>query len=150
MKSILSLILPGNPTDNANRRFLKGGRKAFAFAFGQPAFLGEDGSELGLNGLIPSDTQTDSTVTVALTKRVNYLTHTAATVTATLPLVSGELREIIVIKNGASGVTVTKATADASNIILSAASAAGSTNTVATATSARYLSNGTNWYRVAT
>lgn len=150
MKSLLSLILPSNPTDNANRRYLKNGRKAYAFAFGQPAVLGEDGTEIGLQGLLPADAKTDSTATVALNKRVNYLTHAAGTVTATLPLVSGDLREIIVIKNGANGVTVTKASADASNIILSAAAAAGSTNTVATATAARYLSDGTNWYRTDT
>lgn len=150
MKSLLNLILPENPSDSASRRYLKGGRKAFAFAFGQPAILGDSGSERGLLGLLPDDAQTDSTATVALTKRVNYLTHTAGTVTATLPPVSGELREIIVIKNGANGVTVTKASADAANIILSAAAAAGSTNTVATATAARYLSNGTNWFRTDT
>jgi hypothetical protein len=150
MKSLLSLVLPGNPNDNASRRFLKGGRKAYAFAFGQPAILGEDGSERGISGLLPSDDQTNSTATVQLTKRVNYLTHTAATVTAYLPPVAGELREVVVIKNGANGVTVTKATTDATNIILSAAAAAGSTNTVASATAARYLSDGTNWFRVTT
>ena len=147
MKSLFSLILPGNASQSASRRYLKGGRKGFAFAYGQPAVLGDDGSERGLQGLLPTDSKTDATNAVALNKRVNYLTHTAGTVTATLPSVSGELREIFVIKNGANGVTVTKASADASNIILSAAAAAGSTNTVATATSARYLSDGTYWYR---
>lgn len=149
MKSFLSLVLPANPRDNANRRFLKGGRKAYAFAFGQPAILGDDGSERGICSLLPTDDQTDSTQTVQLTKRLNYLTHSAiGTVIAYLPPVAGELREIIVIKNGTYGVTVTKATTDAANIIFSAAAAAGSTNTVATATAARYLSDGTNWYRV--
>lgn len=146
---LLSLILPGNPTDNVSRRYLKDGQRGFGFAYGQPAMLADDGVELGINVPLPADVQTDSTATVALTKRVNYLTHAAGTVTATLPSVSGSLREIIVIKNGANGVTVTKASADASNIILSAAAAAGSTNTVATATVGRYLSDGTNWYRVA-
>ena len=148
MKSLLSLILPSNPNGSANRRFLKGSRKGLGFAYGQLAMLGDDGSERGVVAPLPADTTTDSTATVALTTRVNYLTHAAGTVTATLPSVSGELREIIVIKNGANGVTVTKASADSANIILSAAAAAGSTNTVATATSGRYLSDGTNWYRV--
>jgi hypothetical protein len=147
MKSLLSLILPSNPNGSASRRFLKGGRKAFGFAFGQPAILGDDGSERGLVTPLPADTTTDATTTVALTTRVTYLTATS-TVTATLPLVAGELREIIVIKNGAAAATVTKASADSANIILSAAAAAGSTNSVATATSGRFLSDGTNWYRV--
>jgi hypothetical protein len=147
MKSLLSLILPSNPSGSASRRFLKGGRKAFAFAFGQPAVLGDDGSERGLQGLLPDDTVTDSGTTVNLTSRVTYLTSTS-TVTANLPLVAGELREIIVIKNGANAATVTKASADSSNIILSAAAVAGSTNSVATATAGRFLSDGTYWYRV--
>lgn len=148
MKSLLSLVLPANPRDNANRRFLKGGRKAYAFAFGQPAILGDDGSERGICSLLPTDDQTNSTAAVALTKRVNYLTYTVGTVTATLPPVAGELREIMVIKNGAQKVEVKKAAADASNIILSAGSPAGDANDVLTATAARYLSDGTNWYRV--
>ena len=150
MKSLFSLILPANASISANRRYLKAGRKALAFAYGQPVVLGEDGSERGIQGLISTDAQTDSTDTVALTKRVNYLTHAAGTITATLPLVAGELREIIVIKRGANGVTVTKASDDAASIILSAAAAAGSTNTVATNTAARYLSDGTYWYRTDT
>ncbi len=150
MKSILSLILPRNTTRSLNRRYLKDGRAAIGFAYGQPAVADEDGTERGLLGLLPADSQTDSTATVALTKRMNYLTHAAGTVTATLPLVSGQLRDITVIKNGANGVTVTKASADAANIILSAAAAAGSTNTVATATAANFKSNGTNWFRTDT
>jgi len=148
MKGFLNLILPGNPSDNCNRRGLKEGRRAFGFSFGQPAVLADNGVELGLNAPLPTDSQTNSTATVALTKRINYLTYTAGNVAATLPPVSGQLRDIWVIKNGASDAVVTKASTDATNIMRSALVAAGNSNTVATLTSARFLSDGTNWYRV--
>ncbi len=148
MKSILSLVLPENPRGDASRRFLKGGRKAFAFAYGQPAILGDNESQRGLQGLLPSDAQTKSDATVSLTKRVNYLTHTAATVEASLPPVAGELREIVVIKNGANAVNVNINSTDTGNICLSASAAATTKFVVATATSGRFLSDGTNWYRV--
>lgn len=148
MKSLLSLILPSNPSETASRRYLKNGRKAFAFAFGQPAILGDDGSERGLQGLLPDDSQTVTGATATLNKRVNYLTHTAATVEAALPPVAGELRDVTVIKNGANGVNVNINSADTGNICLTASAAATTKFVVATATAGRFMSNGTNWYRV--
>lgn len=148
MKGFLNLILPGNPSDNCSRRGLKEGRRAFGFSFGQPAILADDGTELGLSAPLPGDCQTADTATVSLNKRVNYLTYTTGTVTGNLPPVNGQLRDIYVIKRGTNDVAVTKASADAANIILSAAFAAASSSTVATNTSARFLSNGTNWFRV--
>lgn len=148
MKSLVSLILPSNPDISASRRYLKNGRKAFAFAFGQPAILGDDGSERGLQGLLPTDAQSDSTATVTLDKRVNYLSHAAATVEAELPPVDGELREVVVIKNGANDVNVNINSADTGNICLSASAAAANKFVVATATAGKFLSDGTYWYRV--
>lgn len=148
MKSLLSLILPGNPEQSASRRYLKGGRKAFGFAFGQPAILGDDDSERGLQGLLPDDAQTATGATATLSKRVNYLTHAAAVVEAALPPVAGELREIVVIKNGANAVNVNINSGDTGNICLSAAAAATTKFVVAAATAGRFLSDGTNWYRV--
>jgi hypothetical protein len=148
MKSILSLILPGNSDQSPSRRFLKGGRKAYAFSHGQPVILGDDDSERGIQGLISTDAKTDSTATVSLNKRVNYLTHTAAAVEAALPPVAGELRDVTVIKNGANAVNVNINSGDTGNICLTATAAATTKFVVATATAGRFLSDGTNWYRI--
>lgn len=142
---LLSLILP----QNANWRYLRGGRKGLGFEGGVLAtrVTGSTAS-VGVNAPISTDVTTDATNTVAITTRVNYLTHAAGAVTATLPLVSGDVREVIIIKNGANDVTVNINGADSGNIILSAGAAAGNSDTVSTATTARYLSDGTSWYRV--
>lgn len=142
---LLSLVLP----KNANWRYLKKGRKGLGFEEGvlSTRVTGSDYS-VGVNAPIPGEVTSDSTNTVAITKRVNYLTHSAGGVTATLPLVAGDLREVFIIKNGANDVTVNINGGDSGNIILSAAAAASNTDTVATATTARYLSDGTSWYRV--
>lgn len=147
MKGFLNLILPGNPSDNCNRRGLKEGRRAFGFSFGQPAVLADNGVELGLNAPLPSDVDTHSTTPVNLTKRLNYCTHTAAAQVVFLPPVAGQLRDVWVIKNGANQATVTINAADSGNIILSGA-VANTNSAVATTTTARFLSNGTNWFRV--
>ena len=75
-----------------------------------------------------------STTAVSVTAATRVLTVTGTTSTITLPAASGVLREVIVINGGSGAVTMS-------------ALAAGSA-TVSTATSARFLSNGTGWYRV--
>lgn len=142
---LLALILP----KNANWRYLKGGRKGLGFEDNVLAtrITGQTAS-IGVNVPTSTDITSDATNTVAIATRVNYLTHAAGTVTATLPPVAGDLREVIIIKNGANGVTVNINGADSGNIILSAGAAASNSDTVATATTARYLSDGTSWYRV--
>ena len=75
-----------------------------------------------------------STTAVSATATTRVLTVTGTTSTITLPAASGVLREIIVINGGSGAVTMSTL-------------AAGSA-TVANATSARFLSNGTGWYRV--
>lgn len=144
MKTLLSLILP----ENSTFRYLKNGRKGIGFIEGQLVTRSADGTIVGVSTPTAAETATDSTATVTLSQRVNYLTHAAATVEAALPPVAGELREVIVIKNGANGVNVNINSGDTGNICLSASAAATTKFVVATATAGRFLSDGTNWYRV--
>jgi hypothetical protein len=71
--------------------------------------------------------------TATISTRV-YVVSSGNTSTLTLPAASGVLREVIVI-NGGSGTAIMSTLA------------AGNT-AVTTGTSARFLSNGTGWYRV--
>lgn len=139
-----SIILP----NNAVWRYLAKGKSGIGFEGGVFATrkFGDEYAT-GVNVPVSTDIQTDSTATVELNKRINVCTHTAGTVTGNLPPVAGNLREIIVIKQGANNVTVTKDSGDAANIVKSAAGN-GNTATVTTATEGRFLSDGTYWYRV--
>ena len=148
MKSILALILPGNPTSNANRRYMKDGRRGFGFSYGLPAILGDADAETGLSTLLPDDAVTISTTPATLTKRMNYLTHAAATQVVYLPIVSGAVRDVWIIKNGANGATVNISASDSGNILKSGGAVAGTSATVATTATARFMSDGTSWYRV--
>lgn len=143
MKTILSLVLPVNAT----WRYINKGRKAIGFKAGTLVTRSATGVEIGVGQLASGDTQTLSATPANLTKRLNYCTHAAATQVVFLPPVTGELRDVWVIKNGANAATVTINAADSGNIILSGA-AASTTSSVATTTTARFLSNGTNWFRV--
>lgn len=142
MKSLLSLILPSNPSDNASRRYLKNGRKAFAFSFGQPAVLSDDGTERGLQGLLPADVDADVANAATITTRLSIASGTTPTIT--LPAVDGELREVILL-NGASG-NCTLDTAGSVKIFTGTADA--DTLVIATAKAVRLLSDGTRWYHV--
>ena len=91
--------------------------------------------KLSLNSVLGiAPTGEISTTAVSATATTRVLTVTGTTSTITLPAASGVLREIIVINGGSGAVTMSTL-------------AAGSA-TVANATSARFLSNGTGWYRV--
>lgn len=144
MKTILSLILP----ENSVFRYLKNGRKGIGFSEGQLVTRSAAGTVVGVSTPTATETVTNSTATVTITQRLNYLTHTAAVVEAALPPVAGDLREVIVIKNGANAVNVNINSGDTGNICLSAAAAAATKFVVATATAGRFLSDGTYWYRV--
>ena len=145
MKSILSLILPSNPNGSANRRFLKGSRKGFGFAFGQPAILGDAGAETGLQGLLPDDVQTAITADAGtVTQRcVKFSGRTAATA-ATIPSPDGELRELLIQNANTSSGIVTVATDPVTTI----GGAHVAPAAIAINTPARFLSNGTVWTRV--
>ena len=97
--------------------------------------------KLSLNavlGLAPTGEVTASAAgTIAITTRVLFISS-GTTSTLTLPAASGVLREVIVI-NGGSGT--------AAILTLVSGHAAAQSN-ILTAISARFLSNGTGWYRV--
>ena len=144
MKRILSLVLPTKST----WRYITKGRKGIGFKDGTLVTRSANGVEIGVGQLAVGDVSATLTATPAnLTKRLNYCTHTGAAQVVYLPLVAGELRDVWVIKNGAQQATVTINAGDSGNIILSGAAAA-TTSVVATTTTARFLSNGTNWFRV--
>ena len=86
-----------------------------------------------ISGLSASDITSAAAGTITISTRVLVISS-GTTSTLTLPAASGVLREVIVI-NGGSG------TAAVSTV------AAGS-GSVLTTVSARFLSNGTGWYRV--
>lgn len=86
---------------------------------------------IGPSGEITTDTDGGS---ITISTRVLVISG-GTTSTLTLPAASGTLREIIVINDGSGTATLP-------------ALAAG-TEAILTGTSARILSNGTGWYRVA-
>jgi hypothetical protein len=142
---MFSLVLP----QTAFWRYVSSGRKAIGFVGGvlcTKIFGATD--PVGVNTPLSTDVATDSTASVTMTKRIYVLTHAAAPVTAYLPPVAGDVRDVTVIKQGANDVTVTKDAGDAANIVKSPAGN-GDTATVTTATLGRFLSDGTYWYRVA-
>jgi hypothetical protein len=144
---IWSLQLPSNDDGNGLFRWRKKGYKRLGFLYGAMVVQHSDGTFVGATAApTPDEITTIAGTPATITTRVNYVTHTS-TVTAYLPLVAGPLREVSVVKNGANGVTVTINPSDTGNIILSAAAAAGTTSTVATATSAKFVSDGVFWYR---
>jgi hypothetical protein len=76
--------------------------------------------------------------TIVITTRVQVITGTTATTTLTLPAASGVLREVMVINDCNAGVAAAT---------VSPALAAGN-EAVVGASHARFLSNGTGWYRI--
>jgi hypothetical protein len=99
-----------------------------------------------INGLSASDT-TGPAVLSNATAISTRLTINSSGTTALLPAASGVLRDIIIM-NGNAGSAVT-VTSGATNIFSSATSggAVAASITIPAATTGRFLSNGTNWYR---
>ena len=97
--------------------------------------------KLSLNavmGIAPTGEITASAAgTITIATRVLFI-NSGTTSTLTLPAATGVLREVIVI-NGGSG------TAAISTLVTGHLAAQSN---ILTATSARFLSNGTGWYRV--
>lgn len=142
MKNLLSLILPGNPTDNVNRRYLKNGRKGLGFAFGQLAIIADNGAEYGVGSLIPSDVDSDVANGATITTRLSVASGTTPTIT--MPAVDGEIREVWLV-NGASG----NCTLDTSGSVkIFTGTADADTLVIATGKTAHLLSNGTKWFHV--
>jgi len=88
----------------------------------------------GYGGILSTDTiSTSAAASFTVVNRVTVLTG-GTTCTLTFPAASGVLRELIIINSNSGSATAPTL-------------GAGST-TIATTVSARFLSNGTSWYRV--
>lgn len=96
-----------------------------------------------INGLSSSDVATSVAGTITVSSRLTLITS-GTTSTVNLPLPSGALRDIIIMNGGSGSATATSASA---NIKTSAATTAATTAAISTTTPARFLSDGTFWYR---
>lgn len=149
MRSLLSLILPDNEGNTVSRRYLKAGRKAIGFQDLQLVVANPAGLEQGIQCLTADDIQANITTDAqAVTKRFVIFSGRTAATAATIPAATGELRELIIQNANTSSGAVT-VTSPATNIFGSASATATATSVIAINTTARFLSNGTNWYRVA-
>jgi hypothetical protein len=100
-----------------------------------------------INGLSTSDVVLAAgDAAVVNTRLVVFSGRTAATA-ATIPAASGVLRELIIQNANTSSGAVT-VTSPSTNIYASGSASASATNVIAINTVARFLSDGTNWYRV--
>lgn len=148
MKRLLSLILPDNEGITVSRRYLLAGRKALGFQDKQLVVASPDGLEQGVNCLTVDDIQANITTdSQAVTKRFVIFSGRTAATAATIPAATAELRELIIQNANTSSGAVT-VTSPATNIFGSASAIATPTSVIAVNTTARFLSNGTNWYRV--
>lgn len=99
-----------------------------------------------INGLSASDVVLAAgDAAVVATRLVIFSGRTAATA-ATIPAASGVLRDIILQNANTSSGAVT-VTSPSANIYTSASATPAATSVIAIGTTARYLSDGTNWYR---
>jgi hypothetical protein len=97
-----------------------------------------------INGLSSTgDVVTAVAGPITVTSKLTLITS-GTTSAVNLPLPSGVIRDIIVMNGGSGTATATSATA---NIKTSAATTAATTAGIFTATTARFLSDGTFWYR---
>jgi hypothetical protein len=145
MKSILSLILPDNEGKTISRRYLKEGRKAIGFQDKQLVTALTSGVEQGINAITADDLSANITTDAGtVSKRVTIFSGRTAATAATIPSPSGELRELLIMNANTSSGAVTLAT----NPVTTAYGAHASPLVVAINTPARFLSNGSNWYRV--
>ena len=99
-----------------------------------------------INGLSASDVVLAAgDAAVVATRLVIFSGRTAATA-ATIPAASGVLRDII-IQNANTSAGIVTVTSPSANIYASASATPSATNAIAINSIARYLSDGTSWYR---
>lgn len=84
-----------------------------------------------------------------VSKRLTVFSGRTAATAATIPAASGDLRELFIQNANTSSGAVT-VTSPSTNIYAAGSASAAATNVIAIATCARFLSDGTNWYRVTT
>ena len=101
-----------------------------------------------INGLSATDT-TGPVVLTNATAVSTRLTINSSGTSALLPVASGALRDIIIMNGNAGSAVAVTVSGATSNLYTSSTSggAIGSTASILAATTGRFLSNGTNWYR---
>jgi hypothetical protein len=99
-----------------------------------------------INGLSASDAAAPAVLTNGTAIATRLVINSSGT-TALLPLASGVLRDIIIMNGHTAPLTVTSG---ANNIFSSTTALGAVANSAAipASTAGRFLSNGTNWYRV--
>jgi hypothetical protein len=142
MKTLLSLILP----ENSTFRYLKNGRKGIGFRDGTLITRDSDGVEVGVTGLAVADVTMAAGNNAVIAKRLTIFSGRTAATAATIPAASGPVRDLIIQNANTSSGAVT-VTSPATNIYSSASASATSTHVIAIATTARFLSDGTSWFR---
>lgn len=143
MKTILSLVLP----ENSVWRYVNKGRKALGFKGGVLVTRSAAGTEVGVSDLAAGEaTMAAGDAAVVSTRLTVFSGRTAATA-ATIPAATGDLRELIIMNANTSSGAVT-ITAPTASIYDAGSATASATDVIAIADCARYLSDGTSWYRV--
>lgn len=95
-------------------------------------------------GLAPTgDVATSAAGTITVSTKLTLITS-GTTSTVNIPAASGVLRDIIIMNGGSGTATATSAS---TNIRTPLAPTAASTAPILTGTTARFLSDGTTWYR---
>lgn len=149
MKRLLSLVLPENADGTGNFRYGKAGHMHFGFLGSAPVVRTSDGVTTGIAHLATGDVGSNITTTSqAVSTRLTIFSGRTAATAATIPAASGTLRELIIQNANTSSGAVT-VTSPSTNIFGAASASATATSVIAIATVARFLSDGTSWYRVA-
>jgi len=97
-----------------------------------------------INGVSPSDITGPAAGPANITTR---LTLVSSAGNPQLPAASGAMRDVIVMNGTSSAINVTSATTNIYTSATPSGLAAVNTTSVTANTSARYLSDGVNWYR---
>lgn len=97
-----------------------------------------------IRGLSATDVLVDADAGTITATRLTFISG-GTTSTVNIPAPTGEVREIIVMNGGSGSATVT---APSAVIRSAAAPTAATTNAVVAGATARYLSDGTTWFRV--
>jgi len=146
---LFSLQLPENADGNGLWRWRKKGHKRIGFLGSALVTQNSDGTTTGVSDFATGDVASANITTTSQaisTRFVIFSGRTAATA-ATIPAASGTLRELIIqnVNSSSGAVTITS---PSTNIFSTANASAQATNVIAITTVARYLSDGTSWFRV--
>jgi hypothetical protein len=142
MKTLLSLILP----ENSTFRYLKNGRKGIGFRDGTLITRDSNGVEVGITALAVADVTMAAGNAAVVSKRFTIFSGRTAATAATIPAASGPVRDLIIQNANTSSGAVT-VTSPATNIYTAASASPTSTHVIPIATTHRFLSDGTSWFR---